>query len=583
MNLNSTTRLRGAGLAFACALVATACSGGGQSAFPTQAVPQNGLSSSNSTQALAAVASAEPSGVVLSASSRQSVASDVQALPSGGAQGFADNFSTDSVGSPAAGWTVAGGTWSICQSRSGGRQYCATSANGGESLAGSSSWSNYHLDATGSDSDFSRGGIAVLGRVQDPTHFYELELRRDVKQTSQTMWYIWKYNGSAWLEVAGGPFVTHPNADYRFRMAFSGNQISAYVAYDDTTNFQALGAGTDDSYSSGRIGLRSWQISNGRFGDVVVTLDAASASVRPTSAPAPVIPPASGNVARYAGCSIFAPGDAYNADVTSAPVDPHSSDYLTSVTATDNTGFYAETGVLQVNIANAQTPKYTVRQQVAYHAFPVQYPWSSNYYIEPEGDAHSIVLLATPPNCHLYEAYHTQFNGGTNSLSAYGGANWDLTKPFSNAPGPSSMASGLSEFAGMVKHEEIATGIHHALNFKMFANSPCNCYTSPATSTDGISYNGPSTAYALPYGGHLRLKASYDESGLGPQSRAIVEAMKHYGIYLADTGGHYTNNNGVFTANPTDGGSWDQGDLSTLSRIRFSDFDVLRVGAKINR
>ena len=59
--------------------------------------------------------------------------------------------------------------------------------------------------------------------------------------------------------------------------------------------------------------------------------------------------------------------------------------------------------------------------------------------------------------------------------------------------------------------------------------------------------------------------------------------MKHYGIYVADTGGHYRNNNAVYLANPTDGGSWDHNDLSSLGNLRFADFDVLKVGAITHR
>ena len=34
----------------------------------------------------------------------------------------------------------------------------------------------------------------------------------------------------------------------------------------------------------------------------------------------------------------------------------------------------------------------------------------------------------------------------------------------------------------------------------------------------------------------VRLKATYDTSGFSPQARVIAEALKHYGMILADNG-----------------------------------------------
>ena len=282
----------------------------------------------------------------------------------------------------------------------------------------------------------------------------------------------------------------------------------------------------------------------------------------------------------YHGCQVFAPGGYYNADISGSPIDAHSSSYLSSLSATDNTGFYASTGAQPINIASTSTSLYRVRPKVSWHTFPDAYPWSSSFKIEPAGDAHAVVILAKSPACHLYEAYSTSFS--SNILSAYSGANWDLSQPYQIASS-SSMASGLSLFAGSVRHEEIATGIRHAINFTVFSHSPCDCFTAPASGTDGLSYEGPPTSFQMPYGAHLRLKSSFSESGYGPQTKAILEAMKHYGMYLADTGGHYTNNNALYLVNPNDGGNWDGTDLRGLGNLRFADFEVLTVGKTTSR
>ncbi len=174
------------------------------------------------------------------------------------------------------------------------------------------------------------------------------------------------------------------------------------------------------------------------------------------------------------------------------------------------------------------------------------------------------------------KAYGTRFSGGV--LSAYSGANWDLTKPFVPvAPGqPSSMASGLSMFAGMVKWEDYESGsIRHALNFAAVAHTVAQYkFVRPASDTDQITYYG-SSPYQLPYGAHLRLKASFSTAGWGPQATMVANAMKTYGIYLADTG---SSSNALYFANASDGSSpWDGRDLASLSKITLADFDVIQL------
>ncbi|HEY8313544.1 MAG TPA: LamG-like jellyroll fold domain-containing protein [Candidatus Baltobacteraceae bacterium] len=292
----------------------------------------------------------------------------------------------------------------------------------------------------------------------------------------------------------------------------------------------------------------------------------------PTQAP---IPSGSGNVAHYQGCPIFAAGGPYNAPITNASVDPNDANYINSMVRAGNTpGFWASTGVEFVNVATSGTSMTTVHPKVAWHSFPVQYPWASSYKIEPLGDAHAMVLDTA--TCHLYESYSTSFSGG--ALSAYSGANWNTTQPFVSmrAGSPSAMASGLSIFGGMVKWEEVQSGtVNHALNWAATAHTVSQWgFVSPASSTDGLPFTG-SSSYQLPYGAHLRLKASFDTSRLGPQAKIVAQAMKTYGIYLSDTG---SSGNALYFANALNGSNpWNRSDLSTLGTIHISDFDVLKL------
>lgn len=297
------------------------------------------------------------------------------------------------------------------------------------------------------------------------------------------------------------------------------------------------------------------------------------------STPQPPAAPSAGGVATFAGCPIFTAGGWYNKPVAGAPTDPNSAAYINGAVAAGATSgleMYFPSSEY-VNIATSSTPRLAVHQKVSYHQFPVPYPWASNFKIEPAGDGHAMVLDTA--TCHLYESYGTAYTASTNTLAAYSGADWDLSKPFAQLPAgqPSAMAAGLSIFAGMVKWEEVQTGtIHHALNIAIPAGTACyRCYTAPASASESYTYKG-SSAYQIPYGGHLRLKASFNVSGLGPQAQVVARALQTYGAYMADTGCCME----LWQATPLDGNDahWNRSDMATLGAIKLSDFEIMPVG-----
>jgi hypothetical protein len=285
--------------------------------------------------------------------------------------------------------------------------------------------------------------------------------------------------------------------------------------------------------------------------------------------------------AAFSGCPFFAGSGYYTQPVTQAAIDINSAKYISSMLeAGDTGGFWAAARPVEyINVAIPSTQPHRVRQKVSYHRFDAPIPWSDNFRIEPLSDAHAIVIA--PQTCDLYETYDTTFADG--ELSAYSGAHWTLRRPFVPLPPgtPSAMASGLSLYAGMIRWEEVASGsIDHALDWETLKGTVAQWdFVRPASDTDWIPFKGHGR-YQLPYGAHLRLHASFDASTFGPQSAAIVRAMKTYGIYLADTG---SSGNGLYNAVPMDGGDhWNAWDLASLNKIRISDFDVLSLG-KIER
>jgi hypothetical protein len=66
----------------------------------------------------------------------------------------------------------------------------------------------------------------------------------------------------------------------------------------------------------------------------------------------------------------------------------------------------------------------------------------------------------------------------------------------------------------------------------------------------------------------LRLEASFDTSGFPPQARVVLEALKRYGMMVADNGSSW-----YITGEPSAG--WSNDDLHTLGRVRGSSFEVV--------
>jgi hypothetical protein len=69
-------------------------------------------------------------------------------------------------------------------------------------------------------------------------------------------------------------------------------------------------------------------------------------------------------------------------------------------------------------------------------------------------------------------------------------------------------------------------------------------------------------------GQRLRLKAGFNTSGFPKQARAVLTALKRYGMILADNGSSW-----YITGAPNKG--WGNDDLHTLGRVKGSDFEVV--------
>jgi hypothetical protein len=71
-----------------------------------------------------------------------------------------------------------------------------------------------------------------------------------------------------------------------------------------------------------------------------------------------------------------------------------------------------------------------------------------------------------------------------------------------------------------------------------------------------------------PMGLRLRLRSNFPVAGYPPQARVILNALKRYGMIVADNGSSW------FVSGAPDP-RWDNDQLHTLSRVKGSDFRVV--------
>jgi hypothetical protein len=119
----------------------------------------------------------------------------------GGTTLFSDDFANGST----AGWTTYyDSLWSVCVPPGGSNEFCTPGRPLSEdalATAGSTAWNNYEVDAWAVPGLTTTGGVQLVGRFADTSHFYQLELHN---RGSTQLWGIDKLSGTVWTVLAGG-------------------------------------------------------------------------------------------------------------------------------------------------------------------------------------------------------------------------------------------------------------------------------------------------------------------------------------------------------------------------------------------
>ena len=289
----------------------------------------------------------------------------------------------------------------------------------------------------------------------------------------------------------------------------------------------------------------------------------------------------------FNGFSPWAPTSEWHTNVSGAPADPSSVKWINTIggnqgivlgatapiAATDNAGigrygmpFHIVAGnqpKVDVSYDLASQPAIAAISTESYPGyadpgpFPIplppaiqstQGPGGAVNYMVP-GDKHLFVV--DKDNCFLHEFWNTFYYNGR--IYAGMSATFDLVGGDHQRPWgwPSSSVSGVPQFAGMARYDEVATGhIDHALAFTAAYQWGRAGFTGLA---ENHQWNNNNTPDLPPFGAKLRLKQGYDVSKLSPQTQIILNTLKRYGAVYVD-GGHpadmyySTDNNWDWTA-----------------------------------
>jgi hypothetical protein len=185
-----------------------------------------------------------------------------------------------------------------------------------------------------------------------------------------------------------------------------------------------------------------------------------------------------------------------------------------------------------------------------------------------DGDRH--VLVVDRSSCTLYELYRAFFKGGGGAhWNADSGTRWDLDSSARRRDSwTSADAAGLPIFPGLVRYDEVAAGhLEHAI--RVTFDSTRNAWVHPASHCAGDTADPSAPAM----GTRLRLEAGYGLGGFSGGAKVIAEAMKHYGLIVADNGSNW------YFSGSSDR-RWDDENLDQLKRIPGSAFQVVKSAAR---
>lgn len=303
---------------------------------------------------------------------------------------------------------------------------------------------------------------------------------------------------------------------------------------------------------------------------------------------------------------VFSADNWWNTDISQAPVDANSGNFINFIGATrslhpdfggeESTGSQAVYGFPYV-VVNGATAKSAVTfdywdesdgvnlstgQGIPFYPIPANVISQAHWMeggapgnVDQRNDNDRHILIVDCTNRTLYELYNAWYSTAQQRWYAGSGAFFDLQRSDRRPEGwTSADAAGLAIFPGLVRYDEAANAnvpeIRHAFRVTVRTS---NGHVFPASHTAG------STSGALPMGARLRLKRSVNGADpalrtTDPVARKIFRAMQTYGLIVADNGSDMYIS-GTFDVR------WNNGTLNpAFGGLKASDFEVIKLGWK---
>jgi len=271
-------------------------------------------------------------------------------------------------------------------------------------------------------------------------------------------------------------------------------------------------------------------------------------------------------------CSILPADNVWHANVSSLPVDPNSATYIDSIGADaplhpdfGSGKYHGEPIGIPYNVVSGSQAAVPVHFTYAAESDPGPYPIPKKPLIEggakSKGDRH--VLVVDTGNCDDDEVYDAHPRHHGTSWHAGSGAIFPLDSDALRPAGwTSADAAGLPILPGLVRPDEVQAGvIDHAIRVTVPATD--DTYLWPARHEAGT--DDPALP---PMGLRLRLKADVDIAAFPPTDQVILQALKTYGMIVADNGSPW-----FISGVPSS--YWDNTTLHDLTEITGSDFEVV--------
>jgi hypothetical protein len=265
-------------------------------------------------------------------------------------------------------------------------------------------------------------------------------------------------------------------------------------------------------------------------------------------------------------CPLFPTSNVWNKRVDRLPAASNSQAILSSIGL--DVGLHPDFGTvwnghpngIPYTVADKNTKRYRVSFDYASESDKGPYPIPAKVKIEGGSDHHA--LIVERDSCRLYELYALKRTG--RGWHAGSGAIWNLRSNKLRPVGwTSADAAGLPMLPGLTRYDEVARGqIDHALRFTVENTRRAYIYPARHFASDETDPNLP------PMGLRVRLRADFDTNGFPRQVRIILEALKRYGMIVADNGANW------YISGAPDP-RWNDDALHSIGRVTGADFEVV--------